>query len=75
MITVQVPDPNATVTIDGAKTTSTGTLRQFQSPPLSAGDYSYEITATWMINGKPMTKTQKVHVAPGSQSTVHFLPS
>jgi uncharacterized protein (TIGR03000 family) len=74
-ITIRVPDANATVLFDGAATTQTGTVREFDTPPLSKGDYTYRITAKWMENGKEMTKTQEVHVAPGSQSIVNFLPS
>jgi len=74
-ITVRVPDPNATVLFDGAATTTKGTVRDFDTPPLSQGDYSYQITAKWMENGKEMTKTQTVHVIPGAQAIVNFLPS
>jgi uncharacterized protein (TIGR03000 family) len=73
-ITVRVPDPNATVLIDGAQTSTTGAVREFQTPPLQPGDYTYQITATWMENGKPVTKTEQVHVAPGAQSVVTFSP-
>jgi uncharacterized protein (TIGR03000 family) len=74
-ITIRVPDANATVLFDGAPTTQTGTVREFDTPPLSNGNYTYRITAKWMENGKEMTKTQEVHVAPGAQSIVNFLPS
>jgi uncharacterized protein (TIGR03000 family) len=71
-LTVQLPDPNASVLFDGAKTMSTGSVRRFESPPLSQGDYTYRITASWMENGKMTTKTREVHVAPGVQSVVNF---
>ncbi len=74
-IVVNVPDPNATVLFDGAPTTTMGTVRNFDTPPLSQGDYTYQITAKWMVNGKEVTKTQKIHVTPGAQAIVNFLPS
>ncbi len=73
-IVVEVPDANAMVSFDGVQTTGTGTVRKFQSPPLPAGDYTYVVTASWMHDGQLTSKTQTVHVAPGVQSVVNFLP-
>jgi uncharacterized protein (TIGR03000 family) len=73
-IRVEVPDPTATVTFDGAKTTSMGTVREFQTAPLEAGQYTYVIQASWMQDGHMKTQTQKVHVAPGARSIVTFVP-
>jgi uncharacterized protein (TIGR03000 family) len=71
-IRVSVPDANATVTFDGAKTSQTGTVREFESTPLAAGDYVYEVTASWMQDGHLTTKTEKVHVTPGREAVVNF---
>jgi uncharacterized protein (TIGR03000 family) len=72
-ISVNVPDPNAEVLIDGAKTVSKGTVREFRSPPLAPGRYTYEIKATWNENGHKETMTQHVDVTPGGQALVNFM--
>jgi len=74
-LTVQLPNADASVLIDGATTMSTGSVRLFESPPLSQGDYTYRITASWMENGRMTTKTREVRVAPGAQSVVNFSQS
>lgn len=73
-IKVEVPDPNATVTFDGVKTTSTGTVREFETVPLATGQYRYEIKATWMQDGHLTTQTKSVLVTPGAESVVNFIP-
>jgi uncharacterized protein (TIGR03000 family) len=74
-IQIRVPDPNADVRIDGMATSAKGMVREFQSPALAPGRYSYQVTATWNDNGRMVTKTENVSVTPGSQSTVTFSPS
>lgn len=71
-VRVVVPDPNAVVKVDGQPTESGGTVRNFQSPPLSPGNYSYEVKATWNANGKPVTETHTVKVQPGAEALVTF---
>jgi uncharacterized protein (TIGR03000 family) len=73
-VTIQVPNPNADVMIDGTETSTKGMIREFQSPPLAPGQYTYEVRATWTENGKAVTQTRKVGVSAGSQSFVNFLP-
>src|SRR5205823_1541980 len=52
-LTVRVP-AGADILVDGVETRQTGPVRQFVSPPLSAGnEYMYEITARWTVpNGR-----------------------
>jgi uncharacterized protein (TIGR03000 family) len=69
---VIVPDPNADVVVDGARTSSTGTVRQFRSPALDDGTYTYEVRATWLQDGQTRTKTEKIKVSPGSWSVINF---
>ena len=57
-IMIQIPDPNADVVVDGKPTTSTGSVRYFQTPPLSPGKYTYQVQATWEENGKKVTKSR-----------------
>jgi uncharacterized protein (TIGR03000 family) len=70
-VTVKVP-ANAELWIEGVKTTSIGSVREFQSPPLTPGQYSYEIRAHWTANGREITQTQKVAVSPGAHIAVDF---
>jgi uncharacterized protein (TIGR03000 family) len=71
-VTVKVP-ADARVWIDGTRTTSTGTVRQFESPPLTSGNrYSYEIQARWKENGQEVTQTQDVAIAAGAHVEVDF---
>jgi uncharacterized protein (TIGR03000 family) len=70
-VTVRVP-ANAELWFDGSITTSTGSVREFLSPSLSPGRYTYEIRARWTENGHDVTQTQKVAVSPGAHLTVDF---
>jgi uncharacterized protein (TIGR03000 family) len=71
-VRVQVP-AEAKVWIDGTDTTSTGPVREFNSPPLTPGkQYSYDIKATWNENGHDVTQTQHVKVSAGAHANVAF---
>jgi uncharacterized protein (TIGR03000 family) len=70
-VTVRVP-ANAQVWFGGSVTTSTGSVREFQSPPLSPGRYTYEIRARWTEDGRDITQNQTVAVSPGAHVTVDF---
>jgi uncharacterized protein (TIGR03000 family) len=69
---VIVSDPNADVVVQGTKTNTSGTVREFQSPALEDGTYTYEVKATWMENRQSKTKTESIRVKPGSWSVVDF---
>jgi uncharacterized protein (TIGR03000 family) len=72
LLTVRVP-ANAEVWVEGVKTSSTGPLRRFQSPPLQPGQrYVYTVRAQWQENGQPVTDTHKVDVAAGANISVNF---
>jgi uncharacterized protein (TIGR03000 family) len=71
-LVVRVPDVNAEVSVNGTKTTMTGEVRYFQSPKLEVGQYTYELTATWVDKGKTYTQTKSVKFGPNSQTTVEF---
>lgn len=70
LIEVRVPAA-AEVAFDGEKTAQTGTLRQFVSPPLTAGQpYSYRVTATWQDGGKEVVRTRTVQFRAGERRTL-----
>jgi uncharacterized protein (TIGR03000 family) len=65
---------NAEIWFDGAKTTQTGSLRQFVSAPIaSEGECSYEIRARWTEGGREIDRTRKVSFHAGDQFTVNFM--
>jgi uncharacterized protein (TIGR03000 family) len=71
-ITIMLP-PNGEVWFDGSQTTATGTVREYDSPPLARGNrYAYDIRARWSENGREMTQTQRVQVTAGSRVRVSF---
>jgi uncharacterized protein (TIGR03000 family) len=71
-ITVNVP-ADARAWFNGKPTTTTGSVRQFESPPLTSGSqYSYEVRASWSENGQEVTQTQHVAVSPGARVHVDF---
>jgi uncharacterized protein (TIGR03000 family) len=73
---VFVPDENAQVWFDGNLTSSKGSTRYFDSPPLQAGSkYQYVLRAAWTQNGQPMTAETVVSVTAGSQVVVDFTQS
>jgi uncharacterized protein (TIGR03000 family) len=71
-VTVTVP-PNAQVWFNGTLTTSTGSDRHFDSPPLTSGrQYTYDVRATWNQDGQPVTQEQKVTVTAGAYVSAVF---
>jgi uncharacterized protein (TIGR03000 family) len=73
LIDVRLPVAGAEVWIDGKKTTQTGDVRFFESPPLAAGrQYVYEVRASWTVDGEEVTKTRRVTVRAGDRAVVDF---
>ena len=71
-VTMNVP-ADAQIWVDGAATTSTGSVREFTSPPLKPGSqYHYEVQARWNENGHEVTQTQEVAVRAGANIRVDF---
>jgi len=72
-IRVVLPDPQAIVFFDGAKTSSTGAIRMFHTPNLTPGaNAKYQIRAIWQQNGKEVVQDRTVPVAPGQLSVADF---
>jgi len=71
-VIVKVPD-SAAVWFNGNGTTSTGPVREYESPPLTPGvRYTYEVGASWQENGHTITQTQHVTVSGDSSTEVSF---
>jgi uncharacterized protein (TIGR03000 family) len=73
LINLRVP-ANAEVWFDGSKTSQTGRLRSFVSPPLQPGrNYAYEIRARWMQSGRMAEETRRINVRAGDRDNLKFL--
>jgi uncharacterized protein (TIGR03000 family) len=70
-LTVTVP-ADAQLSFNGTPIAAAGTLRQFDSPPLAAGKYSYDVLARWTENGREVTETQQVVVTAGARVELVF---
>jgi uncharacterized protein (TIGR03000 family) len=71
-VTVKVP-ADAEIWFEGTKMTTKGSIREFQSPPLTPGSrYTYEVRARWKENGHEVTQTQEVAVTAGAHVNVSF---
>jgi len=66
---VMLPNPQATVWIDGSQTSSTGSVRMFHTPALTAGG-TYRVKVSWNENGREVNKEKTVNVTPGQTSVV-----
>ncbi len=72
LLTVNVPE-NARVLVNGITTRSTGSLRRYVSRNLTPGfDYSYEVQAEVMVDGKPMVQTKTVQLRAGQKAQLAF---
>ncbi len=71
-LTVTVPLDDATLTIEGQKTTQTGTSRAFDTPPLEAGKrFVYRFEVKWEPNNyTKLTRTRTVEFAAGDALAV-----
>jgi uncharacterized protein (TIGR03000 family) len=73
MIGVRVP-ANAEVWFEDQKTSQTGNVRNFVSPPLQSDQkYTYHIRARWTENGRQVEKDRKLEVHPGDRLFVNFM--
>jgi uncharacterized protein (TIGR03000 family) len=74
VVTVSLPDPDAEVWVEGARTRQTGTQRRYVSPPLTPGsDYVYAIRARWRDKrGAVQLHQQNVVVQAGARVRVAF---
>jgi len=72
-VRVAVPSPDAEVWFEGVPTQQKGTMREFESPPLTPGqNYTYHVRARWMENGQPRDQTRSIVVQAGQHVNVDF---
>jgi uncharacterized protein (TIGR03000 family) len=72
-VRVLVPDANARVWIENEAMSITGPERLFYSPPVEAGKtYIYHVKASWMDNGKEVTRERTLDVRAGQEFVVNF---
>ena len=73
-IRVRLP-ANAEVTINGKKTTSTGPLREYETPELNPERvYTYLVKAKWVEDGMTVEKSLRVRALSGNRVTINFVP-
>jgi uncharacterized protein (TIGR03000 family) len=66
-IDVRLP-ADATLSFQGTRMNQTGQLRHFVTPPLAAGNtYTYDVAASWMENGREVSRTRNVTIRPGDR--------
>jgi uncharacterized protein (TIGR03000 family) len=72
LIQVTVP-AGAEIWFDGAKTSQSGTVRQFLTPPLDPSrHYHYEMRLHWMNGGQPMDETRRLAVQAGERIDISY---
>jgi uncharacterized protein (TIGR03000 family) len=70
---VVLPKADAKVFFQGKPTKRTGKVREFDSPPLTAGaTFAYEVRATWMDGDEEVSQTRTVPVRAGERVRVDF---
>lgn len=71
-VVVRVP-ADAEIWFEGAKTSQTGPVRRFVSPPLKPDkEYVYEVRARWQEDGRSVEQTRRVRVYAGDKVEVDF---
>jgi uncharacterized protein (TIGR03000 family) len=73
LINVALP-AEATLSFQGQPTSQTGTVREFESPPLGAGrNYTYDVRAAWRTeDGRLVSRSRRLTVHAGDRLTVDF---
>ncbi len=70
---VRLPDPQASIWVEGRSIASDGTVRQFDSPQLDPSrQFTYDVKAAWIDNGKLVTDERRVKVRANAASLVDF---
>lgn len=65
--------PDAQIRIDGNTMQQMGNVREFISPPIQPGTYTYQLQAFWFDQNRgPVRESRTVTVHPGQLSTVNF---
>jgi uncharacterized protein (TIGR03000 family) len=72
-LTLKVPE-NAKVTLAGAETTSTGSVRTFSTTQLAKGQSwsDYVVAVAWEQDGETVVKEEAITLAAGEKRTLEF---
>ena len=72
-VTIRVPAEDAEVWVNkDYQTKQTGLERTFETPPLDAGTYRYEVIARWVEAGEGRAESREVVAKPGDSVVVDF---
>jgi len=72
-VEIRLPDPQASIWVEGQSIASSGAVRQFNSPQLDPSrQFSYDVKAAWIENGKLITDERRVKVQANAQSVIDF---
>jgi uncharacterized protein (TIGR03000 family) len=72
-IQVLLPTEDAVLIIGKSPTEKKGKDRLFESPSISKDkEYSYQVTATWTVEGKEHKEVRVVHIKAGVKSVLDF---
>ena len=70
-VVVTLPAENAELAVDGNVIPGQGAAREFDTPPLGAGEHKLTLTATWMPNSyTTMTRSKTVAIRAGTPAQV-----
>ncbi|MBX7106060.1 MAG: TIGR03000 domain-containing protein [Gemmataceae bacterium] len=70
---IYLPSTDARLLINGEATTQQGSYRLFDSPAMDADKtWVYAFSATWMHNGREVTRKKEIDVKTGQEYTVEF---
>jgi uncharacterized protein (TIGR03000 family) len=73
LIGVRVPE-HAEIWIDGSKTSQTGSMREFVTPPLDPGQkFNYDVKARWTENGQEVVRERQVSFHAGDRLMVNMM--
>jgi uncharacterized protein (TIGR03000 family) len=72
-VDVNLPRPDARLTVNGKLTRQQGTHREFETSPIDQGKtYTATFVASWMENGHEVKRTKTLRLRPGQHETVNF---
>jgi uncharacterized protein (TIGR03000 family) len=73
LIEVKLPSPEADVWFQGLRTSHTGAVRQFRSPPLVPGqNYVYKVMGLWGLGAADEKQVRNVTIRAGDRITIDF---
>jgi len=69
---VRIPTADTQLWFGGHRTKQSGVESLFETPPLVAGAYQYQVRAQWRQDGTMLNETRTIRVRPGGVLTVDF---